>query len=245
VFCEQCGNQLPEASRFCNACGTAVVGVVTSHPVVQGQGSTAQAVQMAAARSDIAPLESQGPMRISNLTPPPEPKQYPAVQWLFGTAAVALVILVAIVLANTPHKVSGKDDSLRQITTMPVIRTYDVGLPESSFTIAAGQYIYCKFTVPQRARNVHIDGHFDATGGSGNDVEVLLVNQEGLTNWTNHHQAIAYYSSGRLTTDSLNVQLPATTDAATTYYLVFNNAFSLFSNKAVSSDIKLHYDRAL
>ena len=83
-----------------------------------------------------------------------------------------------------------------------------------------------------------MQGHFTATGGSGNDIEVYLLNQDEYTNWENHHQTPTYYNSGKVTTGEANVVLPS--DAGT-YYLVFNNKFSLVSPKAVDENFTMTY----
>jgi hypothetical protein len=95
-----------------------------------------------------------------------------------------------------------------------------------------------KLTVPADASYVTLQGHFAATGGSGNDVEVYMLPEDGFTNWENIHSATPLYSSGRVTQDTLNVALPP--DAGT-YYLVFSNKFSLVTPKAVQTNITLTY----
>jgi hypothetical protein len=95
-----------------------------------------------------------------------------------------------------------------------------------------------KLTVPADASYVTLQGHFAATGGSGNDVEVYMLPEDGFTNWENRHSATPLYSSGRVTQDTLNVALPP--DAGT-YYLVFSNKFSLVTPKAVQTNITLTY----
>ena len=82
-----------------------------------------------------------------------------------------------------------------------------------------------------------LQGHFTATGGSGNDKEVWLVTEDGFTNWQNGHAATTFYNSGRVTQDALNASLPGTG----TYYLVFDNRFSLLSKKEVEVKGALTY----
>jgi hypothetical protein len=77
---------------------------------------------------------------------------------------------------------------------------------------------------------VKVQGHFHATGGLRNDIEVFLLNDEQFTNWKNRHATPTYYSSGKITVGDVQAALP---DGAGTYYLVFNNNFSLMTAKAV------------
>jgi zinc-ribbon domain len=136
---------------------------------------------------------------------------------------------------------------VKKMATVPIIQPVTIPLLEKPSVIAPGQYLYVKFTVVQRAKNVRIDGRFLASGGSGNDIEVFIVDEDGFLNFQNGHSAPTFYNSGKVTADTLNVQLPST-DAATapvTYYLVLSNSFSMLSNKAVEGNITLHYDREL
>ena len=110
-------------------------------------------------------------------------------------------------------------------------------MSEGAFTVPAGAYHYVKFTAPAGATNVKLQGHFTATGGSGNDIEVWLVTEDGFTNWQNGHAATTFYNSGRVTQDALNASLPGTG----TYYLVFNNKFSFLSPKAVQANMSLSF----
>lgn len=92
-------------------------------------------------------------------------------------------------------------------------------------------------TIAPEMRNARISGRFSATGGAGNDLQALITDEDGLLNFKNGHQAKVFYQSGKVTADSFDVRL-----APGTYYLVFNNAFSVFSNKAYDADVRLDYD---
>lgn len=106
-------------------------------------------------------------------------------------------------------------------------------------TVSADSYNYYQFSLPQGATNVHLQGSFYAAGGSGNDIEVIVLDPTGFINWRNGHTVNCYYSSGQLTTSSFDVILPS---GAGNYYLVYSNTFSLFSQKNVNTQVNLNYD---
>jgi len=62
----------------------------------------------------------------------------------------------------------------------------------------------------------------------------FLFSTSTFENWKNHHSATTYYNSGKVTVGTIDAQL-----GSGTYFLVFDNTFSLLSNKAISSDIKI------
>lgn len=107
------------------------------------------------------------------------------------------------------------------------------GIVTEPFTVEPGQYRYYSFTVGDRAS---VAGRFRAQGGSGNDVEVYILDEDGFENYRNGHRVQTYYNSGRVTVGTINVTL-----GSGRYYLVFNNSFSTVSNKAVNARVELQY----
>jgi hypothetical protein len=92
--------------------------------------------------------------------------------------------------------------------------------------------------VPPGATGVQLQGSFTASGGSGNDVEVYVLPETDFVNWQNRHGAKTYYNSGKVTVGNLNLTLPS--DAGS-YYLVFDNRFSLLSQKSVRLNATFTY----
>jgi hypothetical protein len=112
--------------------------------------------------------------------------------------------------------------------------------------VAAGSFIVeprtfkpFKLVVTTGMSNPRLEGTFSASGAR-NDIEVTLLEETQFTNWQNRRNFEAVYESGRVTNATLNVELPAN---PATYYVVFSNRFSIFSNKAVVADVNLSYDR--
>jgi len=87
--------------------------------------------------------------------------------------------------------------------------------------------------------NAHVNGRFNASGGTGNDIEAVIATEDEFTNWINGHQArVVYSTQGRKTADAFDVRL-----APGTYYLAFNNRFSAFASKNLSLQVDLNYQR--
>jgi hypothetical protein len=57
-------------------------------------------------------------------------------------------------------------------------------------------------------------------------------------NWQNRHAAQAIYKSGKVTVGNFSFNLP---QQAATYYLVFDNRFSLLSPKSIHINAVLTY----
>lgn len=99
---------------------------------------------------------------------------------------------------------------------------------EKAFTVAAGDSVYATFTVEGNGGRVF--GSFRATGGSGNDIKLLILDEDGFENWKNGHTVNTYYNSGRITVGRINVKL-----APGKYVLVWSNTYSIFTPKAVTA----------
>ncbi len=88
-------------------------------------------------------------------------------------------------------------------------------------------------------RNAHLKGRFTASGGSGNDVQVVLAAEDEHVNWKNGHVAKVLYSSGKITIGTLDVPI----SRSGIYYLAISNTFSAVSTKSVLSEVVLTYEK--
>jgi len=146
----------------------------------------------------------------------------PKSRWSLGV----FLVLLALILwwAATSHSPGARQ--LQQIAKQQHVQ--QINNPVQA--INALGYYYYKLDAPPGATNVTLQGNFTASGGSGNDIEAYVMSEADFVNWQNGHAAKTYYNSGKVTVGNITVNLPA--DAGT-YYLMFNNKFSLLSSKSV------------
>lgn len=116
------------------------------------------------------------------------------------------------------------------LTTAPITN--------GALTINAASYSWYKFDVPPGASTVSVLGHYTATGGTGNDIIVYVLDSDSFVNFQNGHPARTFFNSGKMTTGAIGAVLPS---VGATYYLLFDNRFSLITPKAVVVDATLHY----
>jgi len=161
---------------------------------------------------------------------------------LLGISVVGLVLM----LSKMGQRQSGVTTQARSIPATSTVRTENVKVAAGAFTVQPGRYSFSRFTVPQNCRNVRVQGRFTTSGGSENGIEVYILSEGELANWKSGHQAQKIYNSGRVSANTINIRLPATSDGQTaTYYIVFNNKFSADASKALKADVSLYYERAL
>jgi hypothetical protein len=160
------------------------------------------------------------------------------------TAGIVLGIVVIVVIAGTflwfmnPARSSSHSSDSSGSQAVPIREPQVMSVVDTAFTLNAAQGMNWHFNVPANATDVRLEGTFTASGGTGNDVEVYVLNDDEFVNWRSGNKVNALYNSGRMTRGTLNTVLPA---GAGTYHLVFNNKFSLFTPKAVSASIRLRY----
>lgn len=103
-----------------------------------------------------------------------------------------------------------------------------------AFTVSSRSIKSWTIVIPDQYSRGRIVGRFEASGGDGNDIEVYITDEDGMTNLRNNHQMSGWYDSGKVTVGEIDATLKPGT-----YYLVFNNRFSFLTNKAINSEIKV------
>ncbi len=165
-----------------------------------------------------------------------------AVIVMLGCALIIGVVVVAYLQNEQSKRGAEPIQPIRQATipqsnpisqpqTFPVNQSERATIVDKTFPVAAQKYVY--YTVSLKGDLNHLTGHFTAQGGS-NDIEVLVMDQDGFTNFSNGHNAKTYYNSGGyITTGSIDLSL-----RSGTYYVVFNNARAMLTNKVVTAKIE-------
>jgi hypothetical protein len=215
MYCPRCGTEQQSDAQFCRRCGAAQS--VASASVASTSGGAAAAV--APARIPVA-----APLRQKNSN-----------TLLKVLCGLPLLFILCWILWQENQNASKA--SLAALQTP--MQQHKLTMPEAAFTVRQQNAHSFRFVVPSGATNVTMKGHFAAAGGSGNDIEVFVANEDEFVNWQNGHPPTqTFYNSGKVTQDTLNVTLPADVG---TYYIVFSNKFSLISPKAVESKIEVDF----
>jgi hypothetical protein len=124
-------------------------------------------------------------------------------------------------------------------TVAPAFQAVTEPIVNGSFVVGPRTFTPYKFVVTTGMWKPRLEGTLTAQGAR-NDIEVTVLDETQFTNWQNRDTFKAAYESGRVTDTKLNLELPET---PATYYVVFSNRFSLMSNKAVTANVQLCYDR--
>lgn len=168
---------------------------------------------------------------------------------VWALAIGAVMVIGALILLNSSRSRSrtsddGPSTSRPASAPVPVPKTRYVPVNQK---IAAGQilvkargYVYYRVTIQPGMVEPVVTGSFNASGGSGNDIEAVLADETNYTNWINGHQAQGFWgTTGKQTTGSFEVRLQPGT-----YYLAISNRFSALTDKQVFLQVDLNYKKA-
>lgn len=177
------------------------------------------------------------------VVPTTQPSKSRKIGRFIGMSLIPLLVILLIgflwyraTSATTSTSTSGNPSPLG----FAIPQTHSVPITNTAFTVNAVSYSWFMFTIPLNASMVSVDGHFTATGGAGNDIQVYILTEDGFVNFKNNHEAQSYYNSGKETEGNISAVLP---NQAATYYLVFDNRFSLLTPKALSANVTLTYSQ--
>jgi hypothetical protein len=104
----------------------------------------------------------------------------------------------------------------------------------TSFAVPPNYYQSFAINIPNSVQGGHVFGRFRAT--SGDNIQVHIMDADALENFRHRNQFLTYYSSGKVTMGNVNVNL-----RPGQYFLVFENFYSVISNKVVRADVMLEY----
>jgi hypothetical protein len=119
----------------------------------------------------------------------------------------------------------------------PVLVPGSTKLFTGQIVVKAGGYVTNTFTVEPGMQNFHVIGQFNASGGSGNDIQAVLADEGEFQNWINGHQAKTFYSTEKITTGKLDVG-PL---GPGRYVIALSNRFSAFSEKQVFAEVEARW----
>jgi hypothetical protein len=226
MFCPECGNQNPDAARFCMKCGYNY-----SQPTYSLNSSQILPSQ----KNSVTKNTAKSISILSVLL----------LLGFFGILAFAGFQIFALQQSSTNYKrqsfgnfsntSSQPNYSSQSDSPPPQSEPQSHRIVNQAFSLKAGQFSSYKFTIPKSSGSGTVSGNFVASGGS-DDIFVVITNETGLTNLKSGNNFKAYYDSGKVTTDNINVNL-----APGTYYIVFSNAHSMLTPKAVNADINFSY----
>jgi len=142
-----------------------------------------------------------------------------------------LVLISAVLIAgctNTGQTAIQLDQPSYEIVSENIVN--------DNIVVDEGDMKYYQFSVPSSTKYASVSGTFSASGGSMNDINVLIMDEANFADWRSGRRATQFYESGKLSTGIISASLPSGT-----FYLVYSNTFSTFARKGVKTEVNLTY----
>jgi hypothetical protein len=149
-------------------------------------------------------------------------------------------VLIRFIASRNPSNADPNEAFLRSMAKNPPVKlpqTHLVSIVNSAATVNAASYAWYTFVVPNGANTISVNGHFAATGGSGNDIECYVLDEDSFANFKNGHPTTTFFNSGKVT----QAKIGAVLATPGTYYIMLDNRFSLITPKAVQINATLSY----
>lgn len=205
---------------FCSKCG----------------GSVAEGAQFCSKCGNCVGLSVGGGAAVAPARIQAQPKKSGIRPW---HVIVLFVLLIAALGMYVMVTINQENVHTRQTqAALPQLKRHTVSFGGGALTVEHALTKDYKIVLPADATDVSLQGHFTASGGTGNDIIVSVMNEDQFINWQNHHGYDTMWSSDKVTAGDIKLSLPNGTG---TYYLLFNNSFSLITPKAVQHNITLTY----
>jgi hypothetical protein len=118
-------------------------------------------------------------------------------------------------------------------------RTPDLSILDRTFTMGPRGFRFYKFSLPEGSANMAVAGKFSVSGDtSDNTIELLIIGEDQLNAWEAGSQVQAIYSSGRVQTADVQIDLP---EGAGTFLVLISNKFSTSGVKKIMANFVLKH----
>jgi len=154
---------------------------------------------------------------------------------LIGIALLFFVLVGVYWSQNRPSPTPSKPTPNQHA---PILVPMSTKLFTGQIIVKAGGYVTNKFTVDPSMRNFRVTGHFNASGGTGNDIQIVLADEDEFQNWINGHEAKVFYSTPKITTGKLDVGALG----PGRYVLAFSNTFSTLTDKQIFAEVEANWN---
>lgn len=208
IKCSECGTEISDQAPSCPKCGFPTKNIKIENKV-----------------------QTAGDMQKRE-----KPRKKTRVGLVIGLLFFGIIAVIALLYAFKLMNQTSSNSGSSVFNLIPQER--QVNLVNGSIIVKSAQWKYYSFNTLKSWRNIHLNGKFEASGGSGDDIRLLVMTKNDFTNFTNGHQAYSIYDSGKLTVSNLNVGLPSETQD---WVIAFDNTFSTVTDKEVNADISLIY----
>jgi hypothetical protein len=109
----------------------------------------------------------------------------------------------------------------------------------NSLGLGRRQFRPYRFVIEDTLQNPRITGRVSVEGGGANDIELIVVDDQGLQDFSNRKRRFSNQYRA-LVMNNMNVYIPISRPG--TYYVILSNRHALIYGKSVKADLTLEYE---
>jgi hypothetical protein len=236
VFCSKCGMKNPEESMFCTRCGEKIrhASGISNKMLILACCAAALSLSIAAmsffkdsliTKINLNPSNSANtaasstPSGPSGLSGSPSPKGSPTLP-------------VVVVETAKPLQPSPTPE-------VPPPSTLSQKIVANSLRLGRRQFRPYRFVIEDNLQNARITGKVSVEGGGDNDLEIIVVDDQGLQDFSNRKTRFSNQYRV-MVMNNMNVYIPLSRPG--TYYVILSNRHAYFYAKRVKADLSLEYE---
>jgi hypothetical protein len=155
--------------------------------------------------------------------------------WKAFVAVVGIFFIIFVIALLRFGKSSNNDT--KSMETLLAPKAYTQKLITGDSVVNANHMRVWTINVSPYMITPQLSGSFHASGGAGNDIQVVIAEQAEYENWANGHPANLSYQSDRTTNGTFSIPLKP----GKKYAIAFDNRFSSYDEKVVTAEVRLHF----
>ncbi len=220
----------PEESTFCTRCGEKIVHAsgISNKMLVLACCAAALSLSIAALsffRDSLATNINRNLANSANGSASPAPSVTSNSSSPKGSPTLPVVVVESSRPTPTPT------DQPPPVSTRKIVA--------NSLGLGRRQFRPYRFVIEDTLQNPRITGKVSVEGGGANDIELIVVDDQGLQDFSNRKRRFSNQYRA-LVMNSMNVFIPIARPG--TYYVIISNRHALIYGKSVKADLTLEYE---
>jgi zinc-ribbon domain len=231
VFCSKCGMKIPEESTFCTRCGEKIrhASGISNKMLILACCAAVLSLSVAALSLFRDSLIAHSNRNLANSA---NPSASPAPSAPSGsTSPRGSPALPGIVVETSRGASPTPTDQAPVQSSRTIVSNF--------LSLGRRQFRPYRFVIEDNLQNPRITGKVSVDGGGDNDIELIVVDDRGLQDFSNRRTRFSNQYRA-MVMNNMNVFIPISRPG--TYYLILSNRHALVYRKSVKADLSLEYD---
>jgi hypothetical protein len=222
--------KIPEESTFCTRCGEKVrhASGISNKMLILACCAAALSLSVAALSFFKDSLIARGNRNLANSANTSDSPASPASTTPRGSPTLPAIVVESSRSPQPSPTPTGQPPA-----------TLSQKIVANSLRLGRRQFRPYRFVIDENLQNPRITGRVSVEGGGDNDLEIIVVDDQGLQDFSNRKTRFSNQYRV-MVTNNTNVFIPISRPG--TYYVILSNRHAYFFAKRVKADLALEYE---